>query len=61
MNGGWYLVVKCPYNVVLLAYMGLLKRLNSFGDINESKEIFVKHKCDKGIKHRYWEIYYQRI
>ena len=21
------------------------------------KEIFVKHKCDKGIKHRYWEIY----
>ena len=24
------------------------------------KEIFVKHKCDKGIKHRYWEIYPKR-
>ena len=23
----------------------------------ELKEIFVKHNCDKGIKHRYWELY----
>ena len=21
------------------------------------QEVFVKHKCDKGIKHRYWELY----
>lgn len=21
------------------------------------KEVFVKHNCDKGIKHRYWELY----
>ena len=23
------------------------------------QEVFVKHKCDKGIKHRYWELYEQ--
>ena len=23
----------------------------------ELKEIFVKHKCDKGIKHKYWKLY----
>ena len=43
--------------IFILAFMGLLKRLNSLETSMDLKEIFVKHKCDKGIKHRYWEIY----
>ena len=32
----------------------LPKRLNSSMNL---KEIFVKHKCDKGMKHGYWKLY----